>query len=250
MLPHSIIAVSIATPYFTRMSGHAHEGDLASVRGDLSASLRTIGMLIFGAAAAIAASAVPFAAMFGRTDRELEGTTLVLLAFLAGLVPFSTLFLLQRTFYALADTRTPFFIQLAQASIFVLGALLVSLAPSPLIAIGIAAVTTIAGTAQTIITAVVLRRRIGGLDAVRVLRAFGRFALATIPAAAAGLLVLWPLGGFGDGGFATANPFSAAASVVLVGGVALLAYAAAIVVMRVPEFGDLVRPVIRRLRGR
>ena len=32
MLPHSIVAVSIATPYFTRMSADARDGDLAAVR--------------------------------------------------------------------------------------------------------------------------------------------------------------------------------------------------------------------------
>ncbi len=39
MLPHSIITVSIATAYFTRMSHDAERGDLAAVRRNLSLSL-------------------------------------------------------------------------------------------------------------------------------------------------------------------------------------------------------------------
>src|SRR6185503_17571302 len=53
MLPHSIVAVSIATPYFTRMSADARDGNLSAVRDSLSSSMRTIGLLVTGAAAAL-----------------------------------------------------------------------------------------------------------------------------------------------------------------------------------------------------
>ncbi|WP_333781458.1 murein biosynthesis integral membrane protein MurJ [Homoserinibacter sp. YIM 151385] len=257
MLPHSIIAVSIATPYFTRMSHHARDGELDRVRADLADSLRTVGMLIFGTGVALVAASVPFAALFGRTGAEITSTALVLVAFLVGLVPFSTLFLLQRTFYALGDTRTPFFIQLVQAGVFVSGALLVLLLPSPLIAIGLAIVTTVAGTVQAIVALLVLRRRLGGLDSARWISGFGRFALATIPAGLAGLLVLWPLGGLGltggagePGVFATAHPVSSALSVGLVGAASLAVYLGVIALMRVPELRVMAGPILRRLPGR
>lgn len=253
MLPHSIIAVSIATPYFTRMAGHARDGRLDDVRADLSSSLRTVGMLIVGAGVALVAASVPFAALFGRTERELIGTTLVLVAFLVGLVPFSTLFLAQRTFYALGDTRTPFFVQLAQAGLFVAGALIVATFPSPLIAIGIAAVTSIAGIVQCALALLLLRRRLGSVDGRTWGRSYGVFALAAVPAGAAGVAVLALLGGFGSGPFgrlATGDAWAAVLSIALIGGVTMTVYLGVLALVRMPELTALAGPVIRRLRRR
>ena len=202
MLPHSIIAVSIATPYFTRMSANARDGDLAAVRENLSSSLRTIGLLVTGAAAALAAAALPFAAVFSNAPREVVGIGGVLLAYLIGLVPFSMLFVLQRAYYALGDTRTPFLFQVVQAVLFVVGALAVTFAPDELVAAGIALVTSIAGNRAGARWPPCCCA--GGWAASagrRIVRRFGAYLLATIPAAAAGVGILWLLGGLpGDGG--------------------------------------------------
>ncbi|HEV7742017.1 MAG TPA: lipid II flippase MurJ, partial [Pseudolysinimonas sp.] len=222
MLPHGIIAVSIATPYFTRMSGHARDGDLAAVRADLSASLRSIGLLVAGSAAALAAAALPFAAVFANAPDQVLAIGVVLLAFLVGLVPFSAVFVMQRAYYALGDTRTPFLFQLVQSALFVAGALTVAAtAPDALVAARIALVTSVAGTAQAVVAAVLLRRRLGGVGGGRLVRRFGAYLLATIPAAAAGVGILWLLGGLpGDGGgFAVSGRVPGAASVILIGAV-------------------------------
>lgn len=252
MLPHSIIAVSIATPYFTRMSAGARDADLGAVRSDLSGSLRTIGMLIAGAFAALAAAALPFAAVFSNAPDEVVSIGLVLLAFLIGLVPFSVLFVLQRTFYALGDTRTPFLIQLAQAALFVVGAVVVALvAPGPVVAAGIALVTSAAGIVQAGIAALVLRRRLGGVGGRRLIRRFGAYLLATAPAAAAGVGILYLLGGLpGDGGgFAVSGPVEGVVSVILIGAVAFGVYLGALALARVSEVRE-IGALVRRLTGR
>jgi putative peptidoglycan lipid II flippase len=238
MLPHSIVAVSIATPYFTRMSGAARDGDLDAVRTDLSSSMRTIGLLVTGAAVALAAAALPFAAFFANSDREITGIGSVLLAYLVGLVPFSALFVIQRAFYALGDTRTPFLLQLVQSGLFVVGALALLAAPSPLIAVGIALVTSLAGTVQAVAAALVLRRRLGGMDGRRLLRRYGAFALATVPAGAAGLGMLRLLGGLDDG-FALSGPAPAFAAVLAISAVTGLVYLAVLALVRVPEVREL-----------
>ncbi|HWM34896.1 MAG TPA: murein biosynthesis integral membrane protein MurJ [Pseudolysinimonas sp.] len=251
MLPHSIIAVSIATPFFTRMSADARDGDLAAVRADLSASMRTIGMLVAGAAAALAAAALPFAAVFSSAPHEVVGIGGVLLAFLIGLVPFSMVFLMQRAYYALGDTRTPFLFQLVHSGIFVAGALVVgAVAPDPVVGAGVALVTSLAATGQAVVCALLLRRRLGGVGGGRLVRRFGVYLLATAPAAAAGLGILWILGGLpGDGGgFAVSGRLEGLVSVIAIGAVSMLVYLGALAVFRVPEVRD-IGGLVRRLTG-
>ncbi|HEV7950683.1 MAG TPA: lipid II flippase MurJ, partial [Glaciihabitans sp.] len=64
MLPHSIVTVSIVTAYFTRMSGHARDSDMVSLRRDISSSLRTVGLIMVFATVLLIVVAYPFAAVF------------------------------------------------------------------------------------------------------------------------------------------------------------------------------------------
>jgi putative peptidoglycan lipid II flippase len=254
MLPHSIVAVSIATAYFTRMSGHARDGDLASVRADLSGSLRSIGLFMVFAAVALVVLAYPFSAVFGSkfgdpdTFGVVSAMAFVIMAYLLGLVPFSILFVLQRTFYSLEDTRTPFFLQVFQSVLFVVGALIVAPLPKESIAVGLALVTAIAGSAQAVAAAVFIRRRLGSIDGTRILRQHAVFLLAALPAAAVGVPLLVAFGATTQGGFAVANPFTAVVSMAVIGGVMALVYFGVLVALRNPELGAIVAPIGRRLR--
>jgi putative peptidoglycan lipid II flippase len=247
MLSHSIIAISIATPYFTRMSTAARDGDLGALRSDLSASLRLIGMLVAGAGAALAAAALPFAAFFDPDSARI--TAVVLLGFLVGLVPFSSLYLVLRAFYALGDTRTPFVLQIVQAVLFIAGALGLLLAPSPWIAAGIALATSLSVIVQALGAAILLRRRLGGGGAT-LTRRFGVFALATLPAAAVGVAVLWAMGGFADGGFAIAGRLEGFVTTVIVGGSGILTFLLVLIATRAPELTGVISLITRRATRR
>jgi putative peptidoglycan lipid II flippase len=252
MLPHSIVAVSIMTAYFTRMSGHARDGDLTSVRADLSSSLRTIGLIMVFASVGLIVLAYPFSAIFSN-DGSFTATAAmapVLIAYLIGLVPFSVLFVLQRTFYSLENTRTPFFLQLFQSVVFVAGALLVSTFPTDRIAVGIAAVTAIAGFVQAVAAAVFLRRVLGSIDARRIIRQHAVYLLASLPTAVVGVALLFALGGTTNGGFAVSSPVTAGISLVLIGGVMAGVYFGALVALRNPELGAILKPIGQRLRRR
>ena len=250
MLPHSIAAVSIATAYFTRMSTHAHEGNLGGVRDDFSASMRTIGLIMVFSAVGFIVLAYPFSAVFSRSFDSTQDMAFVLIAYLVGLVPFSVLFLIQRTFYSLNNTRTPFFLQVFQSALFVVGALLVLTLEKEWVAVGIAAVTAIAGSAQAVAAAYFLRKRLGHIDAGRILRSYATFLLAAAPAAAVGVALLFALGGTTQGGFAVAIPATAIVSMAVIGTAMAVVYALALVLLRNAELGEIIRPVVRRLRRR
>jgi putative peptidoglycan lipid II flippase len=250
MLPHSIVAVSIATAYFTRMSRHARDGALESVRDDVSASLRTIGLFMVFSSVGLIVLAFPFSAVFASEFDDIRSMAFVLIAYLAGLVPFSALFVIQRTFYALEDTRTPFFLQLVQSGLFVVGALFVATWPTEWIGVGIAVTTSLAGTAQAIVAAVVLKRKLGRIDGRRVARRHGVFALAAIPASAVGVGMLLLLGGTTPGGFAVSGIVGAVSSMALIGCAMAGVYMGVLALSRNPELAALSGPVLARVRRR
>ncbi len=249
MLPHSVIAVSIATAYFTRMSSHAHANNLTGMQHDLSASLRSIGLLITFAAVALSVVAYPFARFFTDTGfADVQGMGNVILAFMPGLVLFSTLFVLQRVFYALGDTRTPFFMQCVQSTLFVIGAFACILLPAEWIGVGIATVTSIAGSAQTLVALHLVRRRIGGLGGRVVLVRYLQYLGLSLLAGMIGMALLWMLGGFRAEGFAQSGKLAAITSIVLVGGAMAIVYLGLLQVIRNPELKSVTSTVAGRFR--
>ncbi|WP_139415659.1 murein biosynthesis integral membrane protein MurJ [Agromyces laixinhei] len=250
MLPHSVITVSIATAYFTRMSEHAAADDLRKVRDDLSSAVRGVGVILMIATAVLMVCAFLFARVFTPLEPLVWSTGLVVLAYLVGLIPFSVLFIVQRTFYSLHDTKTPFFITLVQVVLIVAGTLACIALPSAWVAFGIAVVITVAGTVQAALAVVLIRRRIGSLDARRMLVAYGRSALALVVPVIVGLVALWALGGTTFDGFAFSSVLSAILSMAVIGTVMSIAYFATLWMLRSPELRGFAAPLVARLGRR
>ncbi|WIB36085.1 murein biosynthesis integral membrane protein MurJ [Curtobacterium sp. MCJR17_043] len=247
MLPHSIIAVSIATAYFTRMSHDAERGDLAAVRRNLSLSLRIVGLFTVFSAVALMVVAVPFGRMFSNTFEGAVSIGGVLLAYMPGLVLFSMLFIIQRVFWAMHDHRTPFLMQLVQSGLFVIGALAVTALPGQVIGLAVAACTTVAGSAQTIVALVLVRRRLDGIEGPVVTRSHLQFVVAALVAGAVGLVVVHFFGAFRQDGFAMADFTSAAITVVLGGVVMVAVYFGVLAAIRNAEVRSAVDLVRARL---
>jgi putative peptidoglycan lipid II flippase len=251
MLPHSVIAVSIATAYFTRMSGHAAKGDLPGMRSDLSSSLRTIGIFNVFAAVALSVVAYPLARFFTDTGfADVSGMGDVILAFLPGLILFSMLFVLQRVFYALGNTRTPFFMQCVQSGLFVIGALACIALPAQWIGVGIAAVTSVAGSAQAIVAIVLVRRRIGGIDGRLVFTRHLQYLGLALVAGAVGFVIVFALGGFSASGFAQSDKVGAVVTVIAAGAAMAAVYLGLLAAFRNPELVSASTTVLARFRRR
>ena len=247
MLPHSVVAVSLATAYFTRMSTHARDGDLSAVRSDFMESVSRLGFFMVLASAGLIVVSLPFARQFGGEPESIRAMALVIALYSLGLVAFSVLFVVQRVFYALEDTRTPFFLQVVQATLFISLALAVATLPVGQIAWGLALSASIAGGFQTLVAIVVLRRKLGGLSLKPLLVNFAKFSLAALPASAAGLGLLLGWGGTDGGAYLSE---SALWSGVVMGGITLvmvLVYGAVLLLLRSEDARAVLEPVVRRL---
>jgi putative peptidoglycan lipid II flippase len=182
-LPHAIVAVSVITALAPAISRHAVDGDLARVRSELSNGLRLIAVVLVPAAIGLAVLARPVAVVVlsrGQFTQEgAEFTGRVLVAFACALLPFSAFQLLARVFYWLQDSRTPALVNVAVNAVNVGADLLLAWRYD-----GGDRIVAMAGgyglsyVVGALTLAVLLRRRLGGLDATRVTRTIVRALVA------------------------------------------------------------------------
>ena len=247
MLPHSVIAISIAVAYFTKMSGHSARGEMKEFRSDVSTSLRLVLMMLVFASAAIVVVSVPFGSVFTDTFADARAIGAIAIAYVVALPLFSSIAIMQRAFYALSDGARPFVFTLVQVVIAVIGYQLVRPLPPEQTAIGIAASTSAGIIVQAAVAAFLLRRKLGGRGGSRIVLRLGQYALATIPSAAAGFGMLVLLGGTRPGGFAVTNYVEPLVSMAAIGVVMALVYFGVLWVLRVPELRAMAAPFLRRL---
>jgi len=250
MLPFSVIVISLGTPYYTQLSEHVAEGRTDAVTADLSSLTRTIGVFMVGVLAAMIAAIVPLSRIFTDHPEGAVSLAWVLGAYLVALLPLSFQFGLQRTFYALRDTRTPFFYTLVQAVLVVITALIASATlPLQWLAVGIALGQSTANILQFALAILLLRRKLGrplGLGGAA--RAIGRFVVAALPAAAAGWFTFELLGGVG--GWPASDRLPGFIAAAIIGAATLLVYIAFLALLRAPELQTAMRTVRRFLPGR
>lgn len=254
MLPYSIIVLSIGTPYFTRISEHATEGRHAEVLADISSAVRTLGFFIVGALAAVVAAAVPASRVFTDSAPDAEAAALVLLAYLVSLVPLTVIFMVQRSFYAYNDTKTPLLFTLVQCVVVIataVGARMLvdaGLLDITHLAAAVALGQSIASTVQTVLAIWLLRRRLGPLGVRRWIGALGWFSIAAVPAGFAGWGVYLLCGG--SAGWMNQSALLGAIGAAVVGSVVLVVYIGVLAVMRTPELAVAGTLVKRFLPGR
>jgi putative peptidoglycan lipid II flippase len=251
LLPHSIIALSLATVLFNRMTRASQDGDHAALRNALSHGLRTMAVATVFGALALFALAGPLGMFFSGGDKQ-DGVMLAqTLTILALSTPFmSANFMMSRVFYANEDARTPFFIQLVLAFVNVVAAFTIQFLPFDQIIFAIAILYTGGNILSVIVSAVFLRRLLGHLDGPRIANSYIRMGYAALGSALAGAGALWLLGSYSPDGFAWSTPIAALVTIAVVGPVMLAVYLLLLKLFRVTELSDLLQPLLGRLRRR
>jgi len=115
------------------------------------------------------------------------------------------------------------------------------------IAVSLAASISIAGTIQTLVALIVVRRRVPGFRIVPLVRRALWFLAAMMPAAAAGFGILMLLGGLGADSFVVSSFGGVFASIAMAGTGMLAVYATVLTVTKNDEFIAFVRPILARL---
>ncbi len=248
MLPHSVVTVSVATAYFTRMSQHAAAGEMASFKTDLTNGLKVIGLVSVISSALLTLLAYPIARVFAGEYPATIALGNVIMALMVGLVPFSFVYMMQRAFFALEDTRTPFVFTSIQIAFHIAGSLaLGATMPKQWLVVSLSLLTGSTIVLQGLIAYFLLKRKIGGLKGFGIGKSLGVFLLAAIPSVSLGYGALWLLGGVGPNTFAVAKVFGAVVVSAVVAAVTVGSYLALLWLFRVPQLREVSGALSSRL---
>jgi putative peptidoglycan lipid II flippase len=247
MMAHGIVAVSIITALLPRMSAAAAEGRYADVAADLSRGTRVVTAVLAPIAVCYGVLASPIAFSLFRygafTGDNATATSVVLLVAALALVPFAISQLFTFAFYALPDTRTPALINIPVVVLRVL----VQIALFAAFDVAFAAAGLMLGNAVSYLAAVMisaglLRGRVGRIGLGGIMRTVGKVLVAALGAAVVGLLVLKLLPG-------DSTPSRSEAIVrLIIGGAAIGGtYLGLALALRIREISEVVRLVRRKL---
>jgi putative peptidoglycan lipid II flippase len=127
MLPHGLLAISIATTFVPELVRRVRAGDKAGFKSWLTSGVRWISILTIPASVAIVILAHPIISAIlehGHFNSiASHNTARALAGFSVGLAGFSVYIFCLRGFYAHEDTRTPFYINLFENALNIILAL-------------------------------------------------------------------------------------------------------------------------------
>ncbi len=200
-LPIGVFGVALATVSLPALSRAAVAKDMPQLKATLSATLRLVFFLTVPAALWLAVMARPVIALLYQHGRfhgfDTVQTANALVMYCIGLPAFAGVGVLTRTFYALGETRVP--VQASFVSVGLnLGLNLLFIGPLSFLGLGhlgLALATSATSIVNLLQLGFYLRRRVGPIEARRMLNTITRVGLAAgVVVAACALGLAW-LGG-------------------------------------------------------
>jgi putative peptidoglycan lipid II flippase len=250
MLPHSVVTVSVATAYFTKMSEHVQAGKLDLMKVDLRSSLRIVVLVNTFSSIALILLSLPVARVFVGEYDSTVALGNVLFATMFGLIPFGMVFMFQRAFYALEDTRTPFVFTSVQIAFHIAGSIyLFFTMPSQFLVMSLAGLTSITILIQALTAYLLLRKRLGRVGAPPKGQALTlRVIVAGVVTALVGYVTVLGFGGIRQDSFALDTIAGAVGVIFTTGLLMLISYVATLKLLKVPEIDTALSGIAGILR--
>ncbi len=258
MLPHSVITISIVTALLPSLSRVAHAGLIHQVGHDVARAMRVVFVLIVPIAAILfingAAISVLLFGYGAATPQQAALMGITVSMFMLGLPAFTLFYVILRGFYALEDTRTPFFITVGFSAVMLALAFplfgLMTGGGAQIAALALA--YSLAYWVGLVIAWIVLARRLGSMESGRTVWALARTLIAG--ALAIGAMALSTALGLSQLA-SSSNEVTWTVRLQLLGVVGLVSLIGLAVflltawAMRVHEVGDVLS-LVRRMSGR
>lgn len=256
ILPYSLVAVSIATAIFPKISRAVADANLNAARADLSDALRNLSIIMLFFTAAMIVMPVPITiALLPSVDvskAELIAEPLIMLAL--GL-PFTSAYLLiQRTFYAFEDGKHPFLFQCAVNGIQAACALACTFVLPPRYwTAGVALALTLGNVLSFPVLVLMLRRRFDNrMDGRRIAVTYAKTCVAAVAAGLVTWLLTTPVMSLLGANLSRGrlNWFQAIGFCAIAASFLAAVYAGVLVALRCEEFTALLTHLTARLTRR
>ncbi len=246
-LPYNLFVAAINTAVFPTLSEQAAATDYEAMGRTTVFGLNLIAFFTIPAAVGLFVLAEPLVRLLfehGAFDsRSTQMTVFALHFYVLGLYSQGAYNMMNRTFFALQDTRTPVKISLFTVFLNLVFCLILI---GPLAHGGLALATAIAATCNMIIVYYVLRRRLPALPEKQLFSTLGKIILASLVMGAAVYISNHYLGGFWDSSYLK-NQIMQVGLCMLLG---IFTYGAIVLQMRIEEVDYIKHRIINFLRSR
>jgi putative peptidoglycan lipid II flippase len=156
--------------------------------------------------------------------------------------------MMQRAFFALEDTRTPFIFTSIQIAIHIAGSITLGFfMPKEFLVVSIALLTALSVSVQGVVAYSLLKKKIGGLRGFGVSGSTWKFLVAAVPATAVAIGALWLLGGVGSASYAMSGIVPSLLVSIVVGSLSGIIYLLLLWALRASELQELTRALRDRL---
>lgn len=247
IMPHSVIVIALVTANFTRMSASVHDGNIEQMKSYLvkAARITIVAMVLVISTISLLAMPISRILQIGVHHEVLLIIAPLLIIMMIGMLGHSLLFVFNRGFFSLSDTKRPFLISVVFSGVALFAAFGTSFMPVWLIAYTLALFDSLITFTQVIVTFLALRKVIGPMRGPQLIGVLLQSLAGVFVALIFGFGTLVLLGGVAEGAFPVSSFSGAFVTCALVFAVMAVIYALVLRLVKNPEVGQILEQLGR-----